>query len=95
MEAFLQRNRKGTLTKYELRNLPPSLTEREIESIEDAASWKALFVEIQKILVEENNKVQIGCLGWIAAEMSKVPEFARQLWLQSSFVAFACKSLRR
>ena len=39
-------------------------------------------------------QVQIGCLGWICAEITKVPEFSRQLWLNSPFVQFCCKAVR-
>ena len=94
IEAFLQRNRKDTLTKYELRNLPSKLTEKELGDIESDSEWKNLFTEIQEILAEQNNKVQIGCLGWMCAEFFKVREFSRQLWLHSAFVTFCCKQIR-
>ena len=94
VEGFLQRNRKDTLTKYEMRNLPQNLTEIEIDNIDSEATWRTVFSDIQKILTEQNNKIQIGCLGWLCAEITKVPEFSRQFWLQTPFVSFCCKSLR-
>lgn len=94
VDGFLHRNRKDTLTKYEMRNLPQNLTEIEIDNIDSDDTWRALFSDIQKILTEQNNKIQIGALGWMCAEITKVREFSRQFWLATSFVTFCCKALR-
>jgi hypothetical protein len=70
VESFLQRDRKETLTKYEIRNLPPSLTNRDIGDVDGDSAWRDLYAEIQEILTEQNNKIQIGCLGWMIARVS-------------------------
>ena len=43
VDSFLGRNRKDSLTKYETRNLPQFLVEKDVNACDDDAEWKIFF----------------------------------------------------
>ena len=43
VDSFLGRNRKDSLTKYETRNLPQFLVEKDVNDCDDDAEWKIFF----------------------------------------------------
>ena len=43
VDTFLGRNRKDSLTKYETRNLPQFLVEKDVNDCDDDAEWKIFF----------------------------------------------------
>ena len=50
VESFLGRNRKDSLTKYETRNLPQFLIEKDVNGCDDDAEWKIFFGKILELL---------------------------------------------
>ena len=43
VDTFLAKNKKDSLTKYETRNLPQFLVEKDVNDCDDDAEWKIFF----------------------------------------------------
>ena len=94
VDDFLEKNRKGSLTKYETRNLPPFLIGKNMNAIDDESEWKILFNLIQQSLSEQNSKIVIAVLGWITYTVTQSASFSKEIWNQSNFVSFCARQIK-